>query len=118
MKTINVVNGQQGIASIVLGCMRMPKLSVEEAEKVIKKSVELGINFFDHATCYGNGEAETRFGEAFKRSGIKREDVIIQTKCGLCFDRNEFDWTKESILNSVDESLQRLQTDYRYSFTS
>ena len=112
MKTINVVNGPQNVASIVLGCMRMPKLSVDEAETLIKKSVELGINFFDHATCYGDGEAETRFGEAFKKSGIKREDVIIQTKCGLCFDRNEFDWTKENILNSVDDSLRRLQIDY------
>lgn len=92
--------------------MRMPSLSVKEAETVIAASVELGINFFDHATCYGNGEAETRFGDAFSDMQIKREDVIIQSKCGLCFDRNEFDWTKENILESVDDSLKRLKTDY------
>ena len=92
--------------------MRMPSLSVKEAENIISVSLELGINFFDHATCYGNGEAETRFGDAFSNMGVKREDVIIQSKCGLCFDRNEFDWTKENILSSVDDSLKRLKTDY------
>ena len=92
--------------------MRMPSLSVKEAENIISVSLELGINFFDHATCYGNGEAETRFGDAFSNMGVKREDVILQSKCGLCFDRNEFDWTKENILSSVDDSLKRLKTDY------
>ena len=112
MKTFNVVNGPKNVPVIILGCMRMPSLSVKEAETVIAASVELGINFFDHATCYGNGEAETRFGDAFSDMQIKREDVIIQSKCGLCFDRNEFDWTKENILASVDDSLKRLKTDY------
>lgn len=112
MKTFNVVNGPKSVPVIILGCMRMPSLSVKEAETVIAASVELDINFFDHATCYGNGEAETRFGDAFSDMQIKREDVIIQSKCGLCFDRNEFDWTKENILESVDDSLKRLKTDY------
>lgn len=112
MKTINVVNGPQHASSIVLGCMRMPALSVQEAEHMIHTATELGVNFFDNATCYTAGEAETRFGDAFARSGIRREDVIIQTKCGLCFERNEFDWTKENILSSVDDSLRRMKTEY------
>ncbi len=112
MKTINVVNGPQNVPAIVLGCMRMPALSVGRAEEMIRTAVNLGVNFFDHATSYGNGEAEQRFGDAFRQSGIRREDVFLQTKCGLRFERNEFDWTKENILISVDESLSRLQTDY------
>ena len=112
MKTFNVVNGPKNIPAIILGCMRMPNLSVKEAESVISTSLGLGINFFDHATCYGNGEAETRFGDAFSNIGIKREDIFIQSKCGLCFDRNEFDWTRENILTSVDAILKRLKTDY------
>jgi len=113
MKTINVVNGPSNASAIVMGCMRMPALSVDQAEKMIQTAVELGINFFDNATCYGeNGEAEKRFGDAFKQSGLKREDVIIQSKCGLRFERNEFDWSKENILTSVDESLSRMKTDY------
>ena len=91
---------------------RMPVLSVEDAAKVIRNAYDLGVTFFDHATCYGNGEAEQRFGDAFPQTGLKREDVFLQGKVGLCFDRNEFDWTKENILSSVDDSLRRLRTDY------
>lgn len=113
MKTINIVNGPKDVPLLIQGCMRMPNLSVEEAARIIRTSYDLGMNFFDHATCYGeDGAAERRFGEAFKLTGLKREDVILQSKCGLCFERNEFDWTKENILRSVDESLERLQTDY------
>lgn len=113
MKTISIANGPQNVSAIVQGCMRMPALSREDAAKVIRTSFDCGINFFDHATCYGeNGAAETRFREAFPLTGIKREDIIIQSKCGICPDRNEFDWTKENILSSVDDSLRRLGIDY------
>lgn len=112
MKTINVVNGPQNASVIIMGCMRMPALSVDEAANMIRTASENGINFFDHATCYGDGEAETRFGDAFPASGLKREDVYIQSKCGLHFDRQEFDWSKEDILTCADESLSRLKTDY------
>ena len=113
MKKICIVKGPQNASAVIQGCMRMPDLSKEEAAKVIRTTYDCGINFFDHATCYGaNGAAETRFGEAFPLTGIKREDVIIQSKCGLCFDRNEFDWTKGNILSSVDDSLRRLGVEY------
>lgn len=112
MKTINVVKGPQNVPAIIQGCMRMPALSVAEAAKVIRNAYDLGVTFFDHATCYGGGEAEQRFGDAFPQTGLKREDVFLQGKVGLCFERNEFDWTKENILESVDDSLRRLGTDY------
>lgn len=113
MKTINIVNGPQNVSAIIQGCMRMPNLTKEAAAKVIRTAYDCGINFYDHATCYGeNGAAETRFAEAFPLTGIKREDIYIQSKCGLCFDRNEFDWTKENILSSVDDSLRRLNIEY------
>ncbi len=112
MKTINVVNGPQNASAIIMGCMRMPALSVEDAAKIIKTASEQGINFFDHATIYGNGEAETRFGDAFPLTGLKREDVYIQSKCGLHPERQEFDWSKDDILSSVVGSLKRLKTDY------
>ena len=113
MKMISTVNGPQNIPAIIQGCMRMPGLTNQEAADVIRTAYDCGVNFYDHATCYGeNGAAETRFGEAFPLTGIKREDVFIQSKCGLCFDRNEFDWTKENILSSVDDSLRRLKVEY------
>ena len=113
MKMINIVNGPQNVSAVIQGCMRMPNLTKEEAAKVIRTAYDCGVNFYDHATCYGeNGAAEARFGEAFGQTGIKREDIFIQSKCGLCFERNEFDWTKENILSSVDDSLRRLNTEY------
>ena len=113
MKTINIANGPHDVSAIIQGCMRLPALSKEEAAKVIRTAYDRGINFYDHATCYGeNGAAETRFGEAFPLTGIDREKIIIQSKCGLCIDRNEFDWTKETILSSVNDSLRRLNTEY------
>lgn len=113
MQYIDVISGPQKASSIILGCMRMPALTVEQAAEVLRAAGENGINFFDHATCYGeNGAAETRFGDAFPLSGLRREDVYIQSKCGLVFERGEFDWTKENILESVDGSLSRLKTDY------
>ena len=112
MKLLNVTNGPQNISDIVLGCMRMPSLSVKEALEMICTAADAGINFYDHATCYQDGEAELRFGEAFKDAGLKREEIFLQSKCGLHFDRNEFDWSKQDIIDSVNGSLQRLQTDY------
>ena len=112
MKMINVVNGPQNASAIILGCMRMPALSVEQAAAMIRTAAEEGVNFFDHATCYGGGEAETRFGDAFPLTGLKREDVYIQSKCGLYFDRKEFSWSKADILDSADGILRRLKTDY------
>ena len=112
MKTINVVNGPQNASAVILGCMRMPALSVEEAAGMIRAAAEEGVNFFDHATCYGDGEAETRFGDAFPLTGLRRQDVYIQSKCGLHFDRKEFDWSRDDILESAEGSLKRLKTDY------
>ena len=113
MKYLNIQNGPQQVSAIIQGCMRMPALSASDAAKVIRTAFDCGINFFDHATCYGHeGEAETRFSEAFPLTGIRREDVIIQSKCGICPERQEFDWTKKNILSSVDDSLRRLGVDY------
>lgn len=112
MKYLNIVNGPQNVSSIIQGCMRMPALTKEEAAKVIRTAYDCGINFFDHATCYGMGDAEIRFAEAFPLTGLRREDIYIQSKCGICPDRREFDWTKEYIVTSVDEILQRLKTDH------
>ena len=113
MKHINIVNGPQNVSAIIQGCMRMPDLSAEDAAKVIRTAYDYGVNFYDHATCYGqDGAAESKFAEAFPLTGLKREDIYIQSKCGLCFDRNEFDWTKENILSSVDDSLRRLKVEY------
>lgn len=76
--------------------------------------MEQGANFFDHADIYGGGTCEERFGEAWTGAGIRREDMILQTKCGIrsrealpCYDQS-----KEWIIHSAEESMRRLRTDY------
>ena len=112
MKTINVKNGPQKISDIIMGCMRIAPLSTSQAAKMISTAREYGINYFDHATCYGRGDAEVRFGDGMREAGIKREDVYIQSKCGLMLKDREFDWSKDCIITSVDGILERLKTDY------
>lgn len=104
--------GQTGVkgSRIALGAMRMSALDVKEAEKVIATSVESGITFFDHADIYGGGESEMRFRDALKNLDVKREDLILQSKCGI--RKGFFDFSKEHILASVDGILKRLGTDY------
>ncbi len=112
MQRMNMANGLHNVSRLILGCMRMPALSVKEAAKMIQTAYDLGINFVDHATCYGNGEAETRFGEAMAETSVKREDLVIQSKCGLRFDKQIFDWRKSGIIESVDGILKRLRIEY------
>lgn len=96
---------------IALGCMRITGLSLAEAQKLIGTALEQGVNFFDHADIYAGGEAERFFAQAVGMNDDVRERMILQTKCsirpGVCFD-----FSKDYILKSVDESLKRLHTDY------
>ncbi|WP_155969410.1 aldo/keto reductase [Streptococcus ruminantium] len=104
--------GKTGIEvpRIALGCMRMASLSEQEAARVLETAVGQGINFFDHADIYGGGESEVRFAQAAKMVGIRREDIFLQSKCGI--RKGYFDFSKDYILESVDGILRRLDTDY------
>ncbi|MDQ8819501.1 aldo/keto reductase [Streptococcus ruminantium] len=104
--------GKTGIEvpRIALGCMRMASLSEQEAARVLETAVGQGINFFDHADIYGGGESEVRFAQAAKMVGIRREDIFLQSKCGI--RKEYFDFSKDYILESVDGILRRLDTDY------
>lgn len=104
--------GQTGlqVSRIALGCMRMAALTERETAKVLETVVGQGINFFDHADIYGGGESEIRFAQGAKLAGIKRENILLQSKCGI--RKGYFDFSKDYILESVDGILQRLDTDY------
>ncbi|WP_105210290.1 aldo/keto reductase [Streptococcus suis] len=104
--------GQTGleVSRIGLGCMRMASLIEQETAKVLDTVVGQGITFFDHADIYGGGESEIRFAQGAKLAGFKREDMILQSKCGI--RKGYFDFSKDYILESVDGILKRLDTDY------
>ncbi len=104
-------NSNLEVPRIAIGCMRLKDKDVKDIANLIFYSVERGYNFFDHADIYGGGKCEALFGEAFKKTGLKREDIILQTKCGIVPGKM-YDFSKEHILESVEGSLRRLDTDY------
>lgn len=115
MKNINIDGGKFKVSEIGLGCMRMASLEKNHAEKIIKTSLEEGINFFDHADIYGRGKSEEIFSEAINMNDDIREKIVLQTKCGIV-PGVMYDFSKEHIINSVENSLKRLKTDYVDSF--
>jgi len=81
--------------------------------KAILKAVDLGVNFFDTAPVYGFGHSEELLGKTLKPV---RDKVILATKCGLVWDKEQLgsiakNASRVSILNEVEQSLRRLQTD-------
>jgi L-galactose dehydrogenase len=80
----------------------------EEGIRAVHYAIDHGVNYFDVAPMYGVTLAEKRLGVALKG---KRDKVFLATKCGR-YDVDKFDFSYKRILASIDESLQRLQTDY------
>jgi len=111
VKKVNIGNSGLMASEIALGIMRMSVLSNDQAKKVIETSIDQGIDFFDHADIYGRGDSENVFGKAFKELGISRDKVMLQTKTGIV-PGVMFDFSKEHIIETVEASLERLQTDY------
>ena len=104
------------VSKLCVGCMSfgVPSedfhqwtLSYEESAAVVKKALDLGINFFDTANIYSHGTSEEFLGRAI-REYTSREKTVIATKVYF----NEGKLSKQGILNSVDQSLKRLGTDY------
>ncbi len=82
----------------------------DEAEgiRAVHYAIDNGINYFDVAPMYGVTLAETRLGKAIKG---KRDKIFLATKCGR-YDIDKFDFSTKRVIESIDESLQRLGTDY------
>ncbi|QAY68120.1 aldo/keto reductase [Paenibacillus protaetiae] len=110
MKTIQIANTDLRASNIIMGNMRINQLSLSDTERLIRTALEEGINFFDHADIYGAGKCETHFAEAIQMNDSIREQMILQSKCGI--RGGYFDFSKEHILTSADGILQRLNTDY------
>lgn len=106
---MKIGNTEMDVSRIALGCMRMDKLSVQDATRVVNTALEQGITFFDHADIYGGGKSEEVFGNVLSENKGMRERMRIQTKCGI---RDGFyDFSGAHIISSVEDSLRRLQTD-------
>lgn len=111
MKKIRLGTSDLFVPKIAVGCMRINDMESEKLVSHISTCIENGLNFFDHADIYGGGECETVFAKAFQQTGFQREDVILQSKCGIV-PGVMYDFSKEYIVKSVDGILKRLDTDY------
>ncbi len=108
---------QEEISVIGIGCWNFggdwDDSNDNKSIEIVHASIDSGINLFDVAPVYGWHHSERVLGEALKNN--KREKVLIASKCGLVWDENHVtvnDLSKKNILNEIDGSLKRLQTDH------
>ncbi|MBG6110922.1 putative oxidoreductase [Flavobacterium sp. CG_23.5] len=111
------------LSPIVAGVMNWgiwdKNLNTKEMENMINICLENKITTFDHADIYGDYTTESEFGKAFASSKIAREKMQLISKCGiqmLTENRNNtikhYDYSKDYIIWSVENSLKNLKTDY------
>lgn len=84
-------------------------MTEKEAQGIVDKALDLGINFFDTAPNYGHGSGEERLGKALKN--VDRNKIVINTKFGHT-DSGTLNFDSNYIRKSLEGSLRRLQVDY------
>ena len=110
-------------SKMIIGVMRWGIWGANHSESgvqnLIETSLEEGLFTFDHADIYGDYTTEELFGKAFSGMKIERKKIQLITKCGIClpsekknFPLKYYNYSKEYIINQVDESLKNLKTDY------
>ena len=109
-------NSNLQVSRLCVGCMSFGDpasnmhawtLNPKESETIIKRALDLGINFFDTANIYSGGTSEEYLGLAIKNN-VSRDKVVIATKVYF----NEGKLSRKAILDEIDGSLRRLGTDY------
>jgi predicted oxidoreductase len=127
MQKIKIAKGVE-VSRLCAGCMGLGggwgrdvvlgEALMNQTRAFIDTSLELGINFFDHANIYAQTRAEEIFGRVLAERPSLRDQIVLQTKCGIRWADDpkgtpqRFDFSHDHILESVDASLKRLHTDY------
>ena len=122
MEYVKLGNTGMDVSRFCLGCMGFGGseawvhkwlLNEEDSRPVIKKALDLGINFFDTANVYSLGKSEEILGRALK-DYANRDEVVIATKVhGKMHDGpNGSGLSRKAIMSEIDKSLKRLGTDY------
>lgn len=109
-------------SELIQGYWRMAEWGMNPQQRLsfLKQHIDMGVTTVDHADVYGNYACEQLFGEALALDKTVREQIEIVTKCDikLCSDKfpdrriNHYDTSKSHIIESVDNSLQRLNVEY------
>lgn len=126
MKTLPLNRRGIPASRLAFGCMGLgggwnqdPITSehIKQAHEAVESALSIGINFFDHADIYTLGKAEKVFGQVLKDKPGLRDQILIQSKCGIRFQESSgvpgrYDFSQEHIQRSVDDILQRLGVEY------
>ncbi|MHA2226150.1 MAG: aldo/keto reductase family protein [Candidatus Hodarchaeales archaeon] len=89
-------------------------LGKDQSKACITKAIEMGINFIDIADVYARGEAENVIGEIIQEESYNRQDLVISSKVfwPMSDNVNDRGLSRKHIRESIENSLDRLQTDY------
>jgi 1-deoxyxylulose-5-phosphate synthase len=121
MQYVNLGSTGLKVSRICLGTMtygskkwREWVLDEEESKAFIRRALELGINFFDTADMYSAGASEEVLGRALQEFAPSRDKVVVATKVfnPMGDDPNQRGLSRKHIMHAIDDSLQRLGTDY------
>ncbi len=121
MEFVNLGTTGIKVSRICLGTMTYgsPKwrdwvLDFDASMPFIQRAWELGINFFDTADIYSNGESEVVLGRAIRELDIPRDRIVVATKVfgPMGEDPNQRGLSRKHIMHSIDASLDRLGLDY------
>jgi aryl-alcohol dehydrogenase-like predicted oxidoreductase len=107
------------VSRICLGCMSFGSgadwmLPEEPSLAIVRKALDLGINFFDTANAYSAGDSERILGRALKSFSVPRDEVVVATKLfhPMRPGANQRGLSRKAVLHAIDDSLQRLGLDY------
>lgn len=111
MKTVPF--GSTTAPAVVAGMMRIDDKDDAHIRDLYAAARAAGIDFFDHADIYGGSmhHCESRFADALQLSASERDEIVLQTKCGIVPKEGMFDFSYEHIIAQVDGSLEALRTD-------
>lgn len=111
MKTVPF--GSSTAPAIVAGMMRIDDKDDAQIRELYDTARAAGIDFFDHADIYGGSMhfCEQRFAAALQLTAAERDEIVLQTKCGIVPAEGMFDFSYEHIIAQVEGSLRALRTD-------
>jgi len=103
--------GPLTVSTIGLGCNNFgTRLDAEQTQAVVHRALDVGINFFDTADMYGDGDSEEYLGQALKG---RRDEVIVASKFGAGdIDKGLTGGHPDFVNKAIDRSLRRLNTDW------
>jgi predicted oxidoreductase len=118
MKTVSMGVSDLMVSRIAWGCMRLSQDS-QQALRSIHAALDAGITLVDHADIYQRGQAEATFSAVWADDPHLRQQIVLQSKCGIRSAGDpgpdapaRYDHSYRHILDAVEGSLRRLQTDY------